>query len=161
MGAERATNDDREVDEQFRALLEGLRATLPAVAVLFSFLLTLPLQASFSGLRTVELVVYFIAFISASIATILVVAPSAHQRVRAPITGIPRRSARDVAVAAWLSIAGTVAFAVSIAASTYLVSTIVFEDVAAGVVTAIIAGVTAWSWFYIPLVSFSKGDRDD
>lgn len=161
MGAERATSDDREVDEQFRALLEGLRATLPAIAVLFSFLLTLPLQASFSELRAVELVVYYIAFISASIATILVVAPSAHQRVRAPISGIPRRSPHDVAVAAWLSIAGTVAFAVSIAASTYLVSTLVFHDVAAGVVTAIIAGVTAWSWFYIPLVSFSKDDKDE
>lgn len=161
MGVEKATADDRDVDEQFRALLEGLRATLPAIAVLFSFLLVLPLQAAFSELRRVELIVYYIAFISASIATILVVAPSAHQRIRAPISGIPRRSPRDVNAAAWLSIVGTVAFAISIAASTYLVSTLVFEDVAAGIVTAVIAAVTAWSWFYMPLVSFSRDDPDE
>lgn len=161
MGVDKATADDRDVDEQFRALLEGLRATLPAIAVLFSFLLVLPLQAAFSDLRPLDRRVYFVAFISASLATILVVAPSAHQRIRAPISGIPRRSSRDVTAAAWLSIAGTVAFAISIAASTYLVSTLVFQDVAAGIVTAVIAAVTAWSWFYMPLVSFSRDDREE
>ena len=33
-----------DVDDQFRAILEGLRTTLPGVQVLFAFLLTLPLQ---------------------------------------------------------------------------------------------------------------------
>lgn len=144
------------VDDEFRALMEGLRLTIPAVAVLFSFLLTLPLQAAFSDLRDVDRWAFYVAFVSATMATVLLVAPSAHQRVRAPISGIPRHSQSDVTAAAWLAIAGTVSFAISIAAAVFLVSTLVFQDVAAAVVTAIVAGITAWSWFYMPLVSFSE-----
>jgi len=161
MTADENTTKDGDVDDQFRALLEGLRLTIPAVAVLFSFLLTLPLQAAFSELRTVEKVVFYVAFISASLATVLVVAPSAHQRVRAPISGIPRRTPSDVAAATWLSIAGTIAFAVSIAAASYLVSALIFtNDLAAGLITAVVAGVTAWAWFYMPAVSFSRDDKE-
>jgi hypothetical protein len=161
MNMSRITDKDGNVDDQFRALLEGLRLTIPAVAVLFSFLLTLPLQAAFSGLRTTEKVVFYVAFISASLATVLVVAPSAHQRIRAPISGIPRRTPKDVAAAAWVSIAGTVAFAISIAAASYLVSALIFgNDFWAGVITAVVAGVTGWTWFYMPVVSFSRDGRE-
>jgi hypothetical protein len=150
---------DRRVDTEFRTLQEGLRVVIPAVAVLFSFLLTLPLQASFSELRGVEQIAFYVAFVSAALATVLLVAPSAHQRMRAPISGIPRHTPSDVAAAAWLSIAGTVAFAIAIGAATFLVSALVFEDVAAAIVTILIVGVTAWAWFYLPVVTFSKDDR--
>ncbi len=39
------------VDDRFRALLEGLRTTIPGVMVLFAFLLTVPLATSFPGRR--------------------------------------------------------------------------------------------------------------
>lgn len=158
-GGGRAESDN-PVDEEFRTLLEGLRTSIPAVAVLFSFLLTLPLQATFADTRAVERIAFYVAFISATLAMVLLVAPSAHQRVRAPITGIPRRSPQDVAAATWLTIAGTVSFAISVGAATYLVSTLVFEDVTAVIVTAIIVAVTSWSWFYMPLITFSKDDVD-
>jgi hypothetical protein len=148
--------DDREVDTEFRALLEGLRVVIPAVAVLFSFLLTLPLQAAFSDLTDSEQVAYFVAFVSAALATILLVAPSAHQRVRAPISGIPRRTPSDVAASAKLSIAGNVCFAIAIGAATYLVSALVFDNVSAAIVATMIVVVTAWSWFYMPIVTFDK-----
>ena len=72
-----------EVDDAFRAVLEGLRTTLPGVQVLFAFLLTLPLQQSFSSLATAEEVSFFVAFFGSAIASILLIAPSAHQRLRA------------------------------------------------------------------------------
>lgn len=157
-----AVRKENEVDDQFRTLLEGLRTTLPAVSVLFSFLLILPLQAPFGEIRQVERIVYYVAFVSAALATVLFVAPTAHQRVRAPISGIPRRSPRDVAAATWLTIIATFCFAVSIASVVYLVSALMFQnDLAAAVVTAVIVGVTAWSWFYMPLVTFSKDDHSE
>lgn len=150
------SRNDREVDTEFRTLMEGLRVVIPAVAVLFSFLLTLPLQPAFSELRGVERVAFYVAFVSAVLATVLLVAPSAHQRIRAPISGIPRHTPGDVAAATWLSISGTAAFAVAIGAATYLVSTLVFEDVSAAIVTTIVVAVTGWAWFYMPIVTFSK-----
>jgi len=154
------SRDDRDVDTEFRTLLEGLRVVIPAVAVLFSFLLTLPLQAAFGDLTDSEQVAYFVAFVSAALATILFVAPSAHQRVRAPISGIPRRSPSDVAASTKLSIAGNVCFAIAIGAATYLVSALVFDNVSAAVIATMIVIVTAWSWFYMPIVTFDKKKKE-
>ena len=47
-----------DADEQFSALLEGLRATLPGVEVLFGFLLVLPFQQGFAKLDAVEKKLY-------------------------------------------------------------------------------------------------------
>lgn len=146
-----------EIDDQFRALMEGLRTTIPGVMVLFSFLLILPLQSSFKDLSILNTVVFYVAFVSAAVSSVLLIAPSVHQRVRAPITGIRRRSWDHVMYAARLATAGSVVFAVAIAAVVYLVSSIVFTSWLAIVATVAIAAMATWAWFYLPLVTF----RDD
>lgn len=150
------SDDPDVVDDQFRALLEGLRTTIPGVMVLFAFLLTLPLQAPFGDLGAVDTTAYYTAFLSAAIAAVLMIAPSVHQRLRAPFSGIKRTDMRHVMVATYLTIAGTLAFAVAIAASVYLVTSLVLFGGPATLVTAIVVAVTAWSWFYLPLISFNR-----
>ena len=149
-----AAVSDNEVDDSFRGVMEGLRTTLPGVQVLFAFLLTLPIQPSFAELERNERWVFYLAFASAALGSVLLIAPSVHQRVRAPISGIRRRTPRHVYVAIKVAIAGTVATAVAIAASVYLVSSLVFGDPFGAGAAAAIAGLTAWAWFYLPLVSF-------
>lgn len=149
-------SDPDEIDDHFRALMEGLRTTIPGVVVLFSFLLVLPLQASFGDLSGINEVVYYMAFSAAAAACVLLIAPSVHQRVRAPITGIKRTSWSHVLVAARLSIAGTLLFLVAISSVVYLVTSIVFTDILAVVATVAVAGVASWAWFYLPLVSFEQ-----
>ncbi len=145
---------DGSVDDQFRALMEGLRTTIPGVMVLFAFLLTMPLQSPFGDLSSINKTAYYIAFISSALSAVLLIAPSVHQRVRAPISGIRRRHTKHVMAATRLAIAGTVTFAVAITASVYLVTSLVLSDMIASVVAATIAAAAAWSWFYMPLVTF-------
>ncbi len=147
-----------EVDDQFRALMEGLRTTIPGVMVLFTFLLVLPLQASFSGISGVNRVVFYIAFLAAAVSSVLLIAPGVHQRVRGPISGIKRRSWSHVMSATKLAIAGTVAFLVAIVSVVYLMSSLVFTDVFAIVATVLVAFLAAWAWFYLPLVRFNRDD---
>lgn len=155
--AEEADPSDNEVDDQFRALMEGLRTTIPGVMVLFSFLLILPLQASFGDISDPNTIVFYIAFASAAISSVLLIAPSVHQRVRGPITGIKRTTWSHVMYATKVAIAGTVAFLVSIVAVVYLVSSLVlFTDWLAIVATVIVATTAAWAWFYLPLVRFAR-----
>ena len=97
-----------EVDDQFRAILEGLRTTLPGVQVLFAFLLVLPLQASFAEIRDLERFAYYVAFFGSAMSSVLLIAPSAHQRLRAPITGVERRSTTHLRITIVLTIVGTV-----------------------------------------------------
>lgn len=147
---------DEEVDDQFRALLEGLRTTIPGVIVLFSFLLILPFQSSFGELQGFNTVVFYTAFATSALAAILMIAPAVHQRVRAPRAGIKRRTWSHVMFATKLGIAGTAAHVVSITAVVYLVSSVVFTDWMAVIATVVIALTVAWAWFYIPLVTFQK-----
>ncbi|MGD2059953.1 MAG: DUF6328 family protein [Acidimicrobiia bacterium] len=154
---DRISSND-EVDDQFRALMEGLRTTIPGVMVLFSFLLVLPLQASFGDISDPNTIVYYVAFSSAAVSSILLIAPSVHQRVRAPISGIKRTSWNHVMTATRIAIAGTVFFLVSVAAVVYLVSSLVFSDWFGMAATLIVAITAVWAWFYLPLVRFTRED---
>lgn len=148
-----------DVDDEFRALMEGLRTTIPGVMVLFSFLLILPLQASFGDVSNPNTIIFYVAFISAALASVLLIAPSVHQRVRGPISGIKRNSWEHVLYATKVAIAGNVFFLVSIVAVVYLVSSLVFTDPLAAIATTLVAAIASWSWFYLPLVRFRE-DRD-
>lgn len=149
---------NEEIDDQFRALMEGLRTTIPGVMVLFSFLLILPLQQPFGDLDDPNTIVFYVAFSSAAIASILLIAPSVHQRVRAPISGIKRKTWSHVIYASKLAIAGTVSFLVSIAAVVYLVSSLILGDWFAISATVVLAVLASWAWFYLPLIRFNRDD---
>jgi hypothetical protein len=151
-----ATATGEEVDDQFRSVMEGLRTTIPGVMVLFSFLLLLPLQTSFEAISSENRIVFYVAFTSAAISSVLLIAPSVHQRVRAPISGIKRRTWSHVMYATKVALVGTITFLVSIVAVVYLVSSLVFSAplaIGAAVATTLIA---TWAWFYVPLVTFNK-----
>jgi hypothetical protein len=145
-----------QVDDAFRAVMEGLRTTLPGVQVLFAFLLTMPLQPGFAELDGLDRNVFYLAFASSALASVLLITPSVHQRVRAPISGLKRKSPSHVYTAIRIANAGTVMAAVALAASVYLVTSVVFGDRAGGIAAGILALVTAWSWFYLPLVTFRR-----
>lgn len=148
---------DPDVDDAFRAVLEGLRTTLPGVQVLFAFLLTLPLQSAFQVLGSDERVAFFVAFFGAAIASVFLIAPSAHQRLRAPRTGVTRHSRRHLRFTVQLTIVGTIVFSVALAAAVYLVSSLVFASAPAAIASAGIGLLIGWAWFYVPLVTFRNG----
>ena len=150
------TSPGATADEQFRALMEGLRTTIPGVTVLFGFLLALPFQSDFGDIAAVDRFTYGVAFLSTAVAAVLLIAPSVHQRVRGLMTGIPRRSPEHVKVAVALTVAGTVSFLIAIVSSTYLVSSVRLGSVGAGIVLAATALLASWAWFYLPLVTFKK-----
>lgn len=150
---------EEEIDEQFRALMEGLRTTLPGVTVLFGFLLALPFQASFASLETNQIRAYYIAFATAAISSLLLIAPSVHQRFRSLRTGIKRRHHHHVIVAVRLTIVGTITFLISMASSVYLVTELLLATNEAALAVAIVLAIGLWAWVYLPLVSFAKTER--
>lgn len=143
-----------DVDDQFRSLLEGLRTTLPGVQFITAFLLTLPLYDRFADLTDLELGAFYVAFVSALISSLLLMAPSSHQRLRAHDHGLTRQSKRHLRIAIRLTVVGTLAFMVGITAVAFLVSSLVLGTPMAIAMAAVVALVGAWSWFYLPLVAF-------
>lgn len=144
-----------QLDDQFRSLLEGLRTTLPGVQVLFAFLLSLPLLPAFDDLSTLGEWAYGVAFFASAISSVLLIAPSVHQRVRAPISGIRRNHADHVDAAVRLAIVGTVTFVIALMAATLLISLVILPTFGLAVAaTAAIGVLVGWSWFYMPLFKF-------
>lgn len=155
-GSDTAPGEPNGVDDAFRALLEGIRTTLPGVQVLFAFLLALPLQSAFGDLAAGQRTAYTIAFMGSALSSVLLIAPSAHQRLRALFTGVTRRSERHLQSAVRMTIAGTLLFVISLSAAVHLVTTLLLPSALAAAATAMVAALAAWSWFYVPLVSFSR-----
>jgi hypothetical protein len=149
-------DQETELDDAFRGVMEGLRTTLPGVQVLFAFLLTMPLQPGFSALDALDRDVFYVAFASSALASVLLITPSVHQRVRAPISGLRRRTPRHVFIAIRIANAGTLIAAVALSASAYLVTSLVFGDRSGAIAGGILALVTMWAWFYLPVVSFRR-----
>lgn len=147
---------DQDIDDEFRSLLEGLRTTLPGVQIITGFLLTLPLQPRFDRLSLAEQVAFHVAFVTALTGSLLLMAPSVHQRLRARGGTLARRTPQHVVVATNLSSVGSVLFVVALVSVAYLVASVVLGTIVAVAVTAVIAVIGAWSWFYLPLVTFER-----
>ena len=147
-----------DVDEAFRTLMEGLRTTLPGTTALFGFLVIVPFQAAFSSFDTISRVSFYTAFVAAAMATALLIAPAAHQRLRAPLSGVRRRSEQHLRITVWVTILGTIAFAVALAAGVFLVSRIVFTSTVASIAAGAVIGTMVATWFYLPLVTFERLD---
>ncbi len=151
--------DDNDVDQQFRALMEGLRTSLPGVQVLFAFLLTAPLQNGFDDFTALQQSTFAVAFYSSAAASLLLISPSVHQRLRAPRTGLRRHSKQHLIVTTWVTIAGTAFMAAAIVATVLLVSSLAFGRTAALISSAVALVVVGWIWVYLPLVSFTSEEQ--
>jgi cobalamin synthase len=150
-------NDDAEqVEDEFRSLMEGLRTTLPGVQLVTAFLLTVPLYDKYDTLVRSERVAYYIAFASALVSSVLLMAPSSHQRLRSRGGNVAREHRQHVQTAVRLTVLGSGGFAIALTAVAFLVSSVVLATGVAIAVTAVVAAVCLWSWYYLPLVVFER-----
>jgi hypothetical protein len=138
----RAERLDRELGE----LLQELRVILPGVQVLLAFLLTAPFQQRFGQLPGAERNAFFAAIVFATLATVLLIAPSAHHRLRWR-AGDKERLLR---VGNQMAIWGTVFLGVAIVLALYVVTNILFASNLALLTAGAAAVVFAAVWYALP-----------
>jgi Kef-type K+ transport system membrane component KefB len=138
-------------------LLQELRVVIPGVQVLLAFLLTAPFQQRFAQLPGSLRNAFFAAIACATMATALLIAPSAHHRMRWR-TGEKDRLLR---IANREAIWGTVFLAAAVVLALYVITNVLFASWIA-VVTAVLAvAVFVWLWYALPLVGRSSPKQDD
>src|SRR4029077_7038141 len=134
--------------------MQGLRVALPGCQVLFAFLLVVPFQQAWQSVTSFERDVYYVTLVLTASATVCLIAPTARHRVRfreLDKEWIVRSSNR-------LAIAGMVLMGLAICGALVLISSVVFDGGAVGVIPVVIGIAIAWLWFGAPLV---RGLRDD
>jgi hypothetical protein len=146
-------DDDQHEDPAERAnrelieLLNELRVALPGVQVLFAFLLGIPFTQRFTELDAGDQRVYFAAVVATAAATLCLIAPSAHHRLRF------RSGVKEplLNVANILAIIGMVLLAFAITAATYVITDLIYPGTAPRVVAGALAGAFVLVWFVLPL----------
>src|SRR5919201_294226 len=124
------------LDRELMELLQELRVVLPGVQVLLAFLLTAPFQQRFGQLPGTLRSAFFASIACATVATALLIAPSAHHRLRW------RERDKDhlLRVANREAIWGTVFLAAAIVLALYVVTNALFATWVA-LATAVLAVV--------------------
>ncbi len=145
---------DRRDDQDVEEFMGELRVALPGAEVLLAFLLTLPFTARFGTLAAAERSAYFVAFMAAAAACILLIAPSSLRQF------FPNADDRSLLrVCARLAIAGLVALGVCLTAVVFLVGHVVYGRALAFSITAVAAGGVIGLWYGLPLWRRRRGHR--
>ena len=152
--ARRRTDSGREETEEERAdrnlsdLLQELRVALPGVQVLFAFLLTVPFTQRFRDLTDFQEKLYFGVLIAASLATVMLMAPTAGHRI------LFRRQQKEyiVTVSNRLALLGLLVLAVAMCGAIALISDFLFGAATALIASIAMAAAFIGFWFLGPVV---------
>jgi hypothetical protein len=145
------------LDRELMELLNELRVVLPGVQLLLAFLLTAPFQQRFAQLPGSLKNVFFASIACATLATALLIAPSAHHRLRWR-TGEKDRLLR---IANREAIWGTVFLAAAIVLALYVITNVLFATWVAVLTAAAAVAVFGWFWYALPLVGRSPSKEED
>lgn len=143
---DRTETPEERANRELIELLNELRVALPGVQVLFAFLLTVPFSQGFSRIDAADRRIYFAAVLATAAATIFLIAPTAHHRIRFR-DGVKEQLLR---VATVFAIIGLALLAFAIGAVTYVISDVLYSGTVASIATAGIAGAAVVIWFLVP-----------
>jgi Family of unknown function (DUF6328) len=152
-----AESEQERRNRELIELLNELRVALPGVQVLFAFLLTIPFTNKFDQLTRLDTAVYFAALLLCAVASGLLIAPSAHHRLRF-------RTGTKEQLVVWsnrMAIAGLVALALAVVASVSVIADLLYGEVLRIPLTITLLVVVAGLWFAAPLVLYSVSDDGD
>jgi len=134
---------EERADRNFVELLQGARVAVTGVQVLFAFLLTVPFSSAFARLDQTDRWLYYAALVSAALASICYIAPTAQHRV------LFRQGRKETLVrrSNFYGIFGALALAVSMTTSTMFVIDYLFDAALAWITAGALAALSLWTWF--------------
>jgi hypothetical protein len=145
------------LDRELMELLQELRVVLPGVQVLLAFLLLAPFQPRFAQLSGSQRNAFFASIACATLATVLLIAPSAHHRLRWRARDKERLLRIGNQVALW----GTVFLAAAIVLALYVVADVLYVSQLALLAAGVAVVVFAWIWYGLPFVGRSPAADDE
>ena len=146
-GYDRHESDAARLDRNYAELLQELRVAQTGVQILFAFLLTIAFQQRFASLSSVQRGLYVGTLFCAAVAAALFIAPVAVHRV------VFRRRLKDelVKLTGRMASAGLVFLALAMLGSVLLIVDFVSGAIEAWIITGLLAGLFAWTWYLLPL----------
>lgn len=134
------------IDRDLMEMLNEIRVALPGVEVLFGFLLILPFSGGWERVDGNRQDVYFGAVVATAVAIALLIAPTAHHRLRFrdPVKEQMLRTTTKLVVA------GLVMTALSVSLILYVVVDVLYSSAVAAGVAAGFGFLVSLLWFVAP-----------
>jgi Kef-type K+ transport system membrane component KefB len=155
-GEDQGEDPGERINRELIELLNELRVALPGAQVLLAFLLTVPFMQRFDELDAADRRIYMFAVVAAALGSLLLIAPSAHHRMR-----FRQRAKEDIIrTANFCAIAGMALLALAVGAGVYLVADVVYGRPFSGIVSGALIAVTVLLWFVMPLVFFRYDKKE-
>ena len=148
------SSEDRR-NRELIELLNELRVALPGVQVLFAFLLAVPFANGFPKLSSLDRDIFFVAFITTALSTVLLIAPSSYHRLR----WRQHDKERMLVLANGLTIAGLALLAVAITCAVFVITDFLFHHAWAAFFTALVALAFLVFWYGLPLGAAIRDHR--
>jgi Flp pilus assembly protein TadB len=134
---------DRELIE----LLNELRVALPGIQVLFAFLLTMPFSQRFIDVTRPQRTVYYVAFLSTAVSSILLIAPSIIHRI------LFRESDKEhiLQLSNRFTITGMFFLALAITSVVFVISDFLYGPPISLIATIVVGALALGIWYAMPL----------
>lgn len=142
-------HESTEFAREWTEILNEIRVALPGVQLLFGFLLTAPFTEAFRLMSEVRRYGYFICFLSTTLSTAFLIAPSVYHRLHW------RRDVGDkelmLRTCNRLAITGIVFLALAMTSAVYVITGAFGGRVVAALVSIAAGLLFATLWFALPL----------
>jgi Kef-type K+ transport system membrane component KefB len=145
------------LDRELMELLQELRVVLPGVQVLLAFLLTAPFQQRFAQLPGSLRNAFFASIVSATLATVFLIAPSAHHRLR----WRAGEKERLVRIGNQMALWGMLFLAAAVVLALYVVTDVLFTSELALLTAGAAAVVFAGLWYALPMIGRSSAKDEE
>lgn len=156
MTYERHESEAERLDRNWNEILQELRVAETGVQILFAFLLGLAFTQRFTEITSFQRGIYFVTLLLAAAASALLIAPAAFHRI------VFRHHEKDQLVmsASRLALGGLVVLGFAMVGAVFLVTDVLFGDVAASVTAAATALWFGFFWYLLPLRARARAGRD-
>ncbi len=145
-----------------KRLIDCVRLVIPVSGLVFAFLLVMPFNARFVTVTETDVKAYSVAFVSAGLATIFLVAVGVQPVVKLARGGGSAASAGTTRRLAQVALVGLALLAVSFLAVVFLVSDQIYHN--APLVTVAVASFLAaivGTWWFLPTRSHTDAATPD
>jgi hypothetical protein len=142
-----AETEKQRADRELIELLNELRVALPGVQVLFAFLLAVPFARGWPRVTSFQKDVFFVAFLSTGVSSVLLIAPSAYHRLGFR----EEKKVEIVRMGNRFTIAGLFFLAIAIVSVVLLVTDYIFGSATAIGATAGVGALIVAFWIVVPL----------
>ena len=144
-------------DRNLEELLGGLRVALPGVQLIFAFLLIVPFQNGWSEITDPERTVYFLTLLCTAASAVLLIAPTARQRMRF------RGGDKEWIVVSShrLAVGGLALLGLAMVGVVLLIGMVVYDVLPAAIFAGMLMIAIVWIWFLVPLRRRGPADPAD